>query len=49
MNSKIFNVFLKKSLLLTKPAFIWSKIQKKQYNFEIFLLFKITVIYMNIF
>ncbi len=30
LNSKIFNVFLKNSLLLTKPAFIWSKIQQKQ-------------------
>ncbi len=26
LNSKIFNVFLK-TLLLTKPAFIWSKVQ----------------------
>ncbi len=25
LNSKIFYVFLKNSLLLTKPAFIWSK------------------------
>ncbi len=38
-----------KSLLLTKPAFIWSEVQQKQYNFEIFLLFKITVFYLNIF
>ncbi len=29
LNSKIL-VFLKKSLLLTKPAFIWSKVQQKQ-------------------
>ncbi len=29
-NSKVFNVFLKKSLLLTNPAFIWSKVQQKQ-------------------
>ncbi len=29
-------MFLKKSLLLTKPAFIWSKGQQKQYNFERF-------------
>ncbi len=26
LNGKIFNVFLKKSLLLTKPAFIWFKV-----------------------
>ncbi len=44
LNSKI----LKKSLLLTKPAFIWSKVQQKQHNFEIFLLFKPTVFYVNI-
>ncbi len=31
-----------KSLLLTKPG------QHKQYNFEIFLLFKTTVFYLNI-
>ncbi len=30
LNSKIFNVFLKNALLLTKPAFIWYKIQQKQ-------------------
>ncbi len=29
LNSKIFNVFLKTSLLLIKPAFIWSKVQQK--------------------
>ncbi len=40
LDSTIFDVFLKKSLLLTKPAFLWSKVQQKQYNFEIFLLFK---------
>ncbi len=39
-SSMNFYVFLKKSLQLTKPAFIWSKVQQKQYNFEIFLLFK---------
>ncbi len=38
-SNKIFMFFLKKSLLLTKPAFIWSKMQQKQYNFEIFLLY----------
>ncbi len=30
LDSKIFYVFLKNYLLLTKPAFIWSKIQQKQ-------------------
>ncbi len=31
LNSKICSFsFLKKSLLLTKPAFIWSKIKQKQ-------------------
>ncbi len=29
LNNMICNVFLKKSLLLTKPAFIWSKVQLK--------------------
>ncbi len=29
VDSKICTVFLKKSRLLTKPAFIWSKIQQK--------------------
>ncbi len=38
LNSRIF-IFLKKFLLLTKPAFIWSKVQHKQYNFEIVLQF----------
>ncbi len=33
-------LFFKNSLLLTKPAFIWSKVQQKQLHFEIFLLFK---------
>ncbi len=30
LNSKILMFLLKNSLLLTKPAFIWSKIQQKQ-------------------
>ncbi len=30
LNSKIFLCFWKKSLLLIKSAFIWSKIQQKQ-------------------
>ncbi len=42
LNSKIFNV------LLNKPAFIWSKVQQKQYNFVIFLLFKRTISYYSI-
>ncbi len=41
-----FYVFLRNSLLLTKPAFIWSKIQ--QIFCEIFLLLKITAFYLNI-
>ncbi len=41
--------FLKKSLLVTKPAFIASNEQQKEYNFEIILLFKITLFYLNIF
>ncbi len=46
LNSKMF--YLKKSFLITKPAFMWSKIQQKQYNSEIILLFKITVFYLKI-
>ncbi len=47
--SKIFkNVFLKKSLMLKKAAFIWSKIQQKQYC-EILLEFKIADYYFIIF
>ncbi len=46
LNSKIF-CYLKKSVL-TKPVFISSKVQQKQYNFEIFLLFKITVFYSSL-
>ncbi len=42
-------MFFFKSLLLTKPAFILSKVQQKQYNLEIFLLFKISVCNLNIF
>ncbi len=34
LNRKIFYVFLKKSLLLTKPAFIWSKVGYKQKHVE---------------
>ncbi len=41
---KIFYAY-KKSLLLTKAAFIWSKIQ--QY-YEILLQFQIAVFYVNI-
>ncbi len=47
LDSKVFNVFLKKSLL-TKPAFIWSKIQQKQQYCEIFWLFKITAFYFSV-
>ncbi len=36
---------LKKSLLQTKPAFIWSTAQQELYNLEIFVLFKITAFY----
>ncbi len=49
LNSKIFYVFLKKTFLLTKPAFIWYNIQQKQWYCEIVLLFKITGFYLNIF
>ncbi len=39
LNSNIFNgFFVFKSLLLTKPAFIWSKVQQKQYNLEKFYI-----------
>ncbi len=38
LNSNIFNgFFVFKSLLLNKPAFIWSKVQQKQYNLESFI------------
>ncbi len=40
---------VKKPLLLTKPALIWSKLQQKQQYWEIFLLFNITYFYLNIF
>ncbi len=31
LNSKLFLIiFLKKSLLFTKPVFVWAKIQQKQ-------------------
>ncbi len=49
VNSKILYVFLKKSLLLTKPAFILSKVQQKQYKLDFFLLCNITVFYLNIY
>ncbi len=38
-----------KELSPIHQAFIWSKVKQKQYNFEIFLLFKITVFYLNVF
>ncbi len=41
--------FLQKSLLLTKPEFIWPKVQQEQSNLEIFLLFKLPDFYLNIF
>ncbi len=41
-------MFVKKSILLSKPAFIWSKIQQKQLHFEICLPLKITVFYFNV-
>ncbi len=41
-------MFLKNYLLLTKPAFIWSKIQQKQWYCELSVLFKITAFYFNI-
>ncbi len=39
LNSKIFNIFLKKSLLLTKPAFI-QKYSNKKYIVKYFYYLK---------
>ncbi len=49
-HSKVFwtGRFLMFFFLRTKPAFVWSKVQQKLYNFEI-LLFKITAFNLNIF
>ncbi len=38
-------MFVKNYLLLTKPAFIWSKMQQKHEYYELCLLFKITVLF----
>ncbi len=47
--SQDFFCFLKKSLLLTNRAFILSKVQRNSNFLKIFLLFKISVFYLNIF
>ncbi len=41
----VWTVRMLKSLLLNKPAFMSSKVQQKQYDFEIFLLFTITFLF----
>ncbi len=46
---EIFYCFWKKSPMVSKAIFIWTKRQLKLYYCEILLQFKITVLYLNIF